>query len=139
MKKTGAIIAVLVGVSALLFFIVAQDVEEDLPEVVFTEPKDDIELRIVSVDPSEFDFVVKENSESPDFVAEWASTTDGVVVNGAYFHEDYSASGYVVADGKELFNKKMPWVNPANMVSIDVDISAELLKKGQDLEVYLDE
>lgn len=46
---------------------------------------------------------------------------------------------YVVADGKEFFNKKMPWVNPANMVSVDVDISAELLKKGQDLEVYLDD
>ena len=46
--------------------------------------------------------------------------------------------GMDVADGNEIYGKKLPWVNPANMVSLDVDIPAEVLEKGHDLEVYLD-
>lgn len=45
---------------------------------------------------------------------------------------------HVVADGNEVFNKKLPYVNPANMVIFDFDMPVEVLKKGQDLEVYLD-
>jgi len=45
----------------------------------------------------------------------------------------------IVAGNTKIFSKKLPWVNPANMVSFDVDIAAEVLEKGQKLEVYLDE
>jgi len=46
---------------------------------------------------------------------------------------------HISADGNEIYSKKLPWVNPANMVSLDVDIPVEILKKGQDLEVFLDD
>lgn len=45
---------------------------------------------------------------------------------------------HVAANGNKIYSKKMPWVNPANMVSLDVDIPVEIFKKGQDLEVFLD-
>jgi len=45
---------------------------------------------------------------------------------------------HIAADGKEIYNEKLSWINPANMVCIDVDIADEVLEKGQDLEVYLD-
>jgi len=44
---------------------------------------------------------------------------------------------HIVSNGNEIYSKKLPWVNPANMVCIDVDITDEILEEGQDLEVYL--
>jgi NADPH-dependent 2,4-dienoyl-CoA reductase/sulfur reductase-like enzyme len=31
------------------------------------------------------------------------------------------------SDGKEFFKKKLPWVNPANMIELDVDISEDII------------
>jgi len=39
--------------------------------------------------------------------------------------------------GKEVFSKKLAWVNPANMISFDAEIPNEILEKEQDLEVCL--
>ena len=39
---------------------------------------------------------------------------------------------------KELFKKKMRWVNPANMIRIELDISAEIIASSQNLEVSID-
>jgi len=50
-----------------------------------------------------------------------------------------SSKLYVSADGKEIFSKKLPWVNPANMIFFDVEISSNVFNKGQNLEVYLDD
>ena len=35
--------------------------------------------------------------------------------------------------------KKFPWVNPANMTRVEVDISAETIASTQTLEVTIDE
>ena len=43
------------------------------------------------------------------------------------------------AGKKELFKKKMRWVNPANMIRIEVDISAEIIASAQSLEVTIDD
>jgi len=45
---------------------------------------------------------------------------------------------HVISDGNEIFFKKLPWINPANMVEFNVDIQDIVLDKGHDLEVYLD-
>ncbi|EMR75624.1 hypothetical protein MBGDF03_01000 [Thermoplasmatales archaeon SCGC AB-540-F20] len=45
----------------------------------------------------------------------------------------------VITNGKELLKKKLPWVNPANMIKVDVDISSEVVKSGQGLEVMIDD
>ena len=43
-----------------------------------------------------------------------------------------------ISDGKEIFKRKLPWINPANMVELYVDISDEIINKRKDLEVLLD-
>jgi len=45
----------------------------------------------------------------------------------------------VLAGDEELLRKKMRWVNPANMVRIEVDISAEIIASAQSLEVTIDD
>lgn len=46
---------------------------------------------------------------------------------------------YVITNGKELLRKKVPWTNPANMIIVDVNITSEVLKSGQSLEVIIDD
>ena len=50
-----------------------------------------------------------------------------------------SSKLFVSADGEEIFSKKLPWVNPANMIFFVVNIPSNVFDKGQDLEVYLDD
>lgn len=40
--------------------------------------------------------------------------------------------------GKEVFKKKLVWVNPANMIEFNVEIPDDLLKTSGDLEVTVD-
>ncbi len=42
------------------------------------------------------------------------------------------------AAGKEIFHKKLRWVNPSNMVEIDVKISNDIIDSADCLEVSLD-
>jgi NADPH-dependent 2,4-dienoyl-CoA reductase/sulfur reductase-like enzyme len=45
----------------------------------------------------------------------------------------------VIAADKELLKKRLPWVNPANMIEIDVNIPADTVAFTQSLEVALDD
>jgi NADPH-dependent 2,4-dienoyl-CoA reductase/sulfur reductase-like enzyme len=45
----------------------------------------------------------------------------------------------VNANGKEIFKKKLPWVNPANMVEFSIDVTADIVKSEMKLEVTLDD
>ena len=45
----------------------------------------------------------------------------------------------VIAGDKELLKRRLPWVNPANMIEIDVNIPADTIAFTQDLEVMLDD
>jgi len=42
------------------------------------------------------------------------------------------------AGNKEVYSKKLRYVNPANMIEIDFDISDDLIKSKEDLEVTVD-
>jgi len=42
------------------------------------------------------------------------------------------------AGEKELFKKKMRWVNPANMIRVELDVPAEMVESAQSLEVAFD-
>jgi thioredoxin reductase len=44
---------------------------------------------------------------------------------------------YAIASGDEIFKKKLKWANPANMVVFDVDISENIIKSNDFLEVFL--
>ena len=45
----------------------------------------------------------------------------------------------LIAKDKEILKKKLPWVNPANMIKADVDIPFEVVKSGQSLEVIIND
>jgi len=44
----------------------------------------------------------------------------------------------IISKGEEIFNKKLPWVNPANMVIFDVKITREIIKSSNTIEVNID-
>lgn len=43
----------------------------------------------------------------------------------------------VITGKRTLLKKRLPWVNPANMITIDVTVPAEIVKQGQILEVTI--
>ena len=45
----------------------------------------------------------------------------------------------VIAGNKTLLKKKLPWVNPANMIKVDVAIPSDIVKSGQNLEVVIND
>ena len=46
---------------------------------------------------------------------------------------------FVIKNGHEILRKKLPWVNPANMITVDIKITSDILKSGQHLEVIIDD
>jgi NADPH-dependent 2,4-dienoyl-CoA reductase/sulfur reductase-like enzyme len=45
----------------------------------------------------------------------------------------------IIADGKQILKKKQRWVNPANMIELDLEITNKIFKFTSYLEVFLDE
>ena len=45
----------------------------------------------------------------------------------------------VVTGTKEILKKKLLWVNPANMISIDFDVSPEIMSSSHTIEVIIDD
>jgi NADPH-dependent 2,4-dienoyl-CoA reductase/sulfur reductase-like enzyme len=45
----------------------------------------------------------------------------------------------IIRNGNIIFKKKLPFVNPANMVKSDIEIHSETIKTGHNLEVVIDE
>lgn len=56
-------------------------------------------LITIPIDLSTSEFSIEEDSNTPLFLSQWKEHDDIALINGAYFHEDYSASGYLVTDG----------------------------------------
>ncbi len=48
-----------------------------------------------------------------------------------------TATFQVMANKKEIFRKKLPFTNPANMIKVTIDITAQLISSGQPLEVTI--
>jgi NADPH-dependent 2,4-dienoyl-CoA reductase/sulfur reductase-like enzyme len=46
---------------------------------------------------------------------------------------------HLIADKKEIFKKKLPWANPANMVDFYVNISEKTISFNDSIEVLLDD
>jgi len=45
----------------------------------------------------------------------------------------------VSADGKEIFKKKLPWINPANIVEFSFNVTSDIVNSEKNLEVNLDD
>ena len=50
----------------------------------------------------------------------------------------HSALISISSKNKEVYSKKFRYLNPANMIEIDVDIPEDLIKSKQNLEVTVD-
>jgi NADPH-dependent 2,4-dienoyl-CoA reductase/sulfur reductase-like enzyme len=46
---------------------------------------------------------------------------------------------WVIENDKIILKKKLPFVNPANIIKLDIKISAEVVKSGHNLEVIIDD
>jgi NADPH-dependent 2,4-dienoyl-CoA reductase/sulfur reductase-like enzyme len=46
---------------------------------------------------------------------------------------------WIIENDKIILKKKLPFVNPANMVKLDFEISSEVVKSGHNLEVIIDD
>ncbi len=57
--------------------------------------------------PGEFSIRLLSDTDAPKSVAEWAKAAQGeaAVINGTYFNEDHSPSGFVAVDGKRIGNR----------------------------------
>ncbi len=50
-----------------------------------------------------------------------------------------SAVLHIFSGDFEVFKKKLPWANPANMIEIEVNITEDIIKSNNDLEVRIDD
>jgi len=46
---------------------------------------------------------------------------------------------HFIINSRQIFKKKLPYINPANMIEINVDVTQDLLKSNKNLEVVLSE
>ena len=46
---------------------------------------------------------------------------------------------WIIENDKIILKKKLPFVNPANMVKLDIEIPSEVVKSGHNLEVIIDD
>ncbi len=76
---------------------------------------------VIKLEPGSYRAQI-EYASSSQFVSQWASTIDTsqIVINGAYFHEDYSPSGFLVVDGKRV-GERMFDQDKSGLIAIDTD------------------
>jgi uncharacterized protein YigE (DUF2233 family) len=63
------------------------------------------DVRVFSFDPpegKELFWQLEEDGSAPRGVADWASSGEEVLINAAYFHEDFSPSGFLLIDGHQI-------------------------------------
>ena len=58
-------------------------------------------IEVIKVDPDNFKISVK-NLETPKRINELDFGANFIVINGSYFHEDYTPSGFLMIDGKRV-------------------------------------
>lgn len=77
-------------------------------------------INIYRLSPS--DFTISIQNGDPKYISDWANEYDAeIVINGAYFNEDYSPSGYLKVNdervGELIFDQ-----NKSGLIQIDNDI-----------------
>ncbi|MBN1494286.1 phosphodiester glycosidase family protein [Candidatus Peregrinibacteria bacterium] len=101
-------------------------------------------IEIYRVVPGGYKIKLVYSSEAPKYVSDWLYYNDGaeIVVNGPYFSEDYSPSGYVKINntrvGNLIFNQEL-----SGLVQIEDDklfirdLGVQALKADEDVEFGL--
>jgi len=62
---------------------------------------------------------------APRFVSAWGGGADRVVINGGFFHEDYSPSGFLIAEGERIGVRQFDEARSGVVVVRDGTVSIE--------------
>lgn len=95
-------------------------------------------LNIIKLAPQSFQ-ARAEYSAQAKTVAEWHGVSDEIIINGGYFNEDYSPSGYVVVNsqriGRSMFDQdKSGMVALQNNTLVIRDLKTDPLKSHEQFE-----
>lgn len=101
-------------------------------------------IKIFRLNPDDFKITMQYSQANPKYISEWKeSNSDAdIIINGAYFHEDYTPSGYLKIDynriGERIFDQDLSGllVIENNKLSIR-DLSKEPLETGEKIEFAL--
>ncbi len=92
-------------------------------------PPEEERLAIMKLGKGTFNASVESSAAAPKLVSEWADSGGGLVINGAYFNEDYTPSGLLIIDKKRIGTRKFDYDKSAALVIKDGDVSIVNLKK----------
>lgn len=108
--------------------------DEDSPEVI----------KIYRLRPTDFAIYLENSAEDPKYVAEWMTSVDDaeIIINGAYFHEDYTPSGYLKIDydriGERIFDQNLTGLLTIEDDEFDIrDLKKNPLRSGEKVEYGL--
>jgi exopolysaccharide biosynthesis protein len=69
--------------------------------IEFTEDEKNKKIHIYRLDPRNFNITF--GNEEPKYISDWANELDAeIVINGAYFNEDFSPSGYLKINNERI-------------------------------------
>ncbi|MBU1446185.1 phosphodiester glycosidase family protein [Patescibacteria group bacterium] len=100
-------------------------------------------IEIYRITPGRYEISLENDIESPHYLADWAENLDAaIVINGGYFHEDYTPSGYLKVDfnriGERLFDQQRSGLLLIEDDQISIrDLSKDPLVTGEELEYGL--
>lgn len=119
-----------------------QNVESLTKNGVTKTEVSDSDIEIFKLDKQRFTVQILSASYG-QHVSTWSNnTTNTISINGGYFHEDYTPSGYLVVDGKRIGDKKFDEdktgmvVIQDNKLSIR-DLKVQPLKEGENFDYAL--
>ncbi len=105
MKKILGILFLILGASGLLFThlykkMLREEISPSLPqkEVPAAETPPLFILPIPTSSTISLGF----STATPRYISEWVTSTTDIALNGGYFHEDYTPSGYLVINGNRI-------------------------------------
>lgn len=131
----------LLGAGCTSTIVVPTNPPTNTETVVTTTPQPSSALTIIKLNPATVSTTI-EYSSTPKFVSEWRSGEKEVVINGGFFHPDFSPSGYLVVNGerigKRIFNQNQSGLISIknNILSIR-DLSTEPIAKGETFDYAL--
>lgn len=100
-------------------------------------------IAIYRITPGHYEMSLASDSEAPHYLSDWAKQLDAaIVINGGYFHEDYTSSGYLKIDferiGERLFDQQRSGLLLIENDKISIrDLAKDPLATGEKLEYGL--
>lgn len=101
-------------------------------------------VKIFKLNPDDFNISMQYSSANPKYISEWAESVEDaeIIINGAYFHEDYTPSGYLKIDynriGERIFDQNLSGLlEVENNILTIRDLDANALETGEKLEFGL--